>query len=307
VAEATQEAMTMDLDAADKEPDLDSMRAEIAKIEQVLVDPPSACKVMLEQQLAQAKQDLEHALSQKRAARPTHRKLAALESKKARKVKSLAKCKDEAAEAASQLQELQAKIELLTAQTKAAELEVGQCDQEIAEVLAMVPKHGEDAAGASLLGAKLATSLKDIVAGAVLSATAGGSTAGSDELFASFQAKLTETATALYHTELSARQQAMAEAECARAGEAAECAAEGAQAESPESSRGLRAALAAQQSGLTAQPEGGRAPDGLWASIYDQAEARTRDHGSREDESAEATRVRPGGRSRSPPLRGQLG
>ena len=172
---------------------------------------------------------------------------------------------------------------------------MGLCEQEIADVLSTAPKQGDDTAAASQLGAKMASSLQDIVAGAVLNATTGGSTQCSEELLASFQAKLTETATALYRTELAARHQAMAQAECARAAETAENRAEGVSAESSTAAEALRAELAARQNGLTAKPEEGNAADGL------QAEARARALGNKEEEgSLEASRMRAGGRSRSP-------
>ena len=141
----------------------------------------------------------------------------------------------------------------------------------------------------------MASSLQDIVAGAVLNATTGGSTQCAEELLASFKAKLTETATALYHTELAARHQAMAEAESARAAETAESRAEGASAESSAHAEGLRAELAARQHGLAAKTEEVNAAAGS------QAKARTRAQDTRDEESSsEASRMRAGARSRSP-------
>ena len=156
-------------------------------------------------------------------------------------------------------------------------------------------KQSVDAAASSQHGAKLAAEMHDIVAGAVLSATTGGSTHGSDELLARFQAKVAETATALYRTELAARHHAMAEAESARATATAESHAEGARAESAAQAEELRAELAARQLGLAAKTEEVNAAACL------QAKARTRAQDTRDEESSsEASRVRAGGRSRSP-------
>ena len=114
-------------------------------------------------------------------------------------------------------------------------------------------------------------------------------------MWASFQAKLAETATALYRTELDARHLAMAEAESARATAPAESHAEDTRADSCAQAEGLRAELAARQLGLAAKTEEVSAAAGL------QAKARTRAQDTRDEEnSSEASRVRAGGRSRSP-------
>jgi len=197
------------------------------------------------------------------------------------------------AKAAKELEDLQrtaertlADAQRITAESQAALLtaqdELAECHKALGECRSLA----ESKAESSQLGSKLDNSLNNLVAGAVLSRTAGGSQECADEMLASFIKQVTEDAVEKNQTALSAQQHNMAEAECARAAAAAESNA----ATTTAVPRDLREELAACGEGVAASEAQGNS----------EAEARSGRAEHKEAHCAGAARLRSDGRSRSP-------